>query len=184
MTYTDIDLGEQGLSDETWQSLLQLVNQSAYSPQAYQSLSQFLNDKGHADWAGEVDLAGKRRERDETMTPLSGPWFWSWFLDIFIGYGHRPFLAFLWSALVIFFGAFVFWKEEGMVILDTSEARPVYNPIFYSFALFIPFIELDIASKWDPKPTRKFASYYKHLHRILGWVLMPIALLTFGGIIG
>lgn len=184
MSYTDIDLGEQGLSDETWQSLLQLVNQSAYSPQAYQSLSQFLKDKGHADWAGEVDLAGKRRERDETMSPLSGPWFWSWFLDIFIGYGHRPFLAFLWSGLVIFFGAFIYWKEEDMVILDTSDARPVYNPIFYSFALFIPFIELDIASKWDPKPSRKFASYYKHLHRILGWVLMPIALLTFGGIIG
>jgi hypothetical protein len=184
MTYTDIDLGEQGLTEETWRSLLLLVNQSAYSPQAYQSLSQFLVDKGHADWAGEVELAGKRRERNETMRPLSGPWVWSWFLDIFVGYGHRPFLAFLWSALVVAFGALVFRREEDMVIMDTSEAKPVYNPVLYSLVLFIPFIEFEIESKWEPKSARVFASYYKYVHRILGWVLMPIALLTFSGFIG
>jgi hypothetical protein len=70
-----------------------------------------------------------------------------------------------------------------MVILDQSEARPPYNPFLYSFALFLPYIDLGIASKWDPKPNRPFASLYKHFHRLMGWVLMPIALLTFGGII-
>ena len=184
MTYTDIDLGEQGLTEETWHSLLLLVNQSAYSPQAYKALSQFLIDKGHSDWAAEVEVAGKRRERDETMPPLSGAWLWSWFLDIFVGYGHRPFLAFLWSALVISFGAFIYWKEENMVIMDTSEAKPAYNPVIYSIALFIPYIDLGIEDKWEPKPSRRFASYYKYIHRILGLVLLPIALLTFGGVIG
>lgn len=184
MTYTDIDLGEQGLNEKTWKSLLLLVNQSAYSPQAYKSLSQFLMDRGHADWAGEVELAGKRRARNETMQPFSGPWLWSWFLDIFVGYGHRPFLAFLWSVCVIAFGTFVFRREEDMVIMDTSEAKPVYNPILYSLVLFIPFIEFEIESKWEPKGSRVFASYYKYIHRILGWILLPIALLTFGGIIG
>ena len=115
--------------------------------------------------------------------PRSGPWFWSWFLDIFSGYGQRPDFAFVWSALVITIGAIVFRREEDMVILDDSDAKPPYNPVLYSFALFLPYIDLGVASKWDPKPDRRFAGIYKHVHRLMGWVLMPIALLTFGGII-
>ncbi len=182
MTYTDIDLGDKGLTEETWQGLLQLVNQSAYSPQAYLALSQFLTDKGHPDWAAEVDLAQKRRERNEVLAPLSGPWLWSWFLDIFAGYGKRPALAFIWSGFVVAIGAFVFRRKEYM--LPTDDLAREYNPIWYSFALFLPYIDLGIASSWEPNPERKWARYYKYVHMLLGWILAPIALLTFGGIIG
>ncbi|HEU0296850.1 MAG TPA: pentapeptide repeat-containing protein [Anaerolineales bacterium] len=193
MTYSDIGLvtysavsqewEDQELDESTWRVLLRMVEESAYSPQAYRTLSQFLTEKGQPDWAAEVELTQKRRERDQVLEPRSGPWFWSWFLDIFSGYGQRPDFAFIWSALVIAVGAIVFRREEDMVILDDSEARPPYNPVLYSFALFLPYIDLDIARKWDPKPHRKFAGIYKHIHRLMGWVLMPIALLTFGGII-
>ena len=183
MTYTDIGLVNQELNDGTWGVLLQMVEESAYSPQAYRTLAQFLTEKGHPDWAADVELNQKRRERDEILTPRSGPWFWSWFLDIFSGYGQRPDFAFIWSALVILIGAIIFRQEKDMVILDDTEAKPPYNPVLYSFALFLPYIDLGIASKWDPKPDRKFAGLYKHVHRLMGWVLMPIALLTFGGII-
>jgi len=183
MTYTDIGLVNQELNDSTWGVLLQMVDQSAYSPQAYRTLAQFLTEKGHPDWAADVELHQKLRERDEILTPRSGPWFWSWFLYIFSGYGQRPDFAFIWSALVITIGAIVFRQEKDMVVLDDSEAKPPYNPVLYSFALFLPYIDLEIASKWDPRPERKFAGVYKHVHRLMGWVLMPIALLTFGGII-
>lgn len=183
MTYTDIGLVDQELNDNTWGVLLQMVDQSAYSPQAYRTLAQFLTEKGHPDWAADVELNQKLRERDDILTPRSGPWFWSWFLYIFSGYGQRPDFAFIWSALVITIGAIVFRQERDMVILDDSAAKPPYNPVLYSFALFLPYIDLGIASKWDPKPDRKFAGIYKHIHRLMGWVLMPIALLTFGGII-
>ena len=56
MTYLDIDMGDQGLTEATWPELLRFVNESAYSPQAYQALSQFLTDKGHPDWAAQVNL--------------------------------------------------------------------------------------------------------------------------------
>jgi hypothetical protein len=184
MTYTDIDLGDQGLTEETWQGLLQLVNQSAYSPQAYQALAQFLTDKGHPDWAADVELAQKRRERNEVLTPLSGPWLWSWFLDIFAGYGYRPAFAFIWSGLVVAIGAFVFRRKEDMLPVEQDDAKLEYNPIWYSFALFIPYINLGIAEKWEPNPTRKWARNYKYVHMMLGWILAPIALLTFSGIIG
>ena len=183
VTYTDIGLGDQELNDNTWDVLLKMVEESAYSPQAYRTLGGFLTEKGHSDWAADLELNRKLRERDQILTPRTGPWFWSWFLYIFSGYGQRPQYAFGWSLLVIIVGALVFRREQDLVILDRSEAKPVYNPLLYSFALFLPYIDLDIASKWDPKPERKFAGIYKHIHRLLGWILMPIALLTFGGII-
>ena len=183
MTYTDIGLVNQELTDGSWGVLLQMVDQSAYSPQAYRTLAQFLTEKGHPDWAADVELRQKLRERDDILMRYSGPWFWSWFLYIFSGYGQRPDFAFIWSALVILIGAIIFRQEKDMVILDDTEAKPPYNPVLYSFALFLPYIDLGIASKWDPKPDRKFAGLYKHVHRLMGWVLMPIALLTFGGII-
>ncbi len=184
MTYSDIDLGDQGLTEETWQGLLKLVNDSAYSPQAYQGLSQFLTDKGHPDWAAEVELAQKRRERNEILRPFSGSWLWSWFLDIFSGYGYRPALAFIWSGLVVATGAFIFRRKEDMLPVEQEDIQVEYNPIWYSFALFLPYIDLGIASRWEPNPERKWARTYKYIHMILGWVLAPIALLTFGGVIG
>jgi len=184
MTYTDIDLGDQGLTEETWQRLLVLINQSAYSPQAYQALGQFLTDKGHPDWAAEVDLEQNRRERKEVLTPLSGAWFWSWFLEIFIGYGNRPALAFIWSGLVVAIGAFVFRRREDMLPVEQDDAKVEYNPIWYSFALFIPYVNLGIAEKWEPSPDKPWMRNYKYIHMMLGWILAPIALLTFGGIIG
>lgn len=184
MTYSDIDLGDQGLTDETWKGLLKFINDSAYSPQAYQALSQFLTDKGHPDWAAEVELAQKRRERNEVLTPLSGAWLWSWFLDIFSGYGHRPALAFIWSGLVVLNGAFIFRRREDMCPVEQEDVQLNYNPVWYSFALFLPYIDLGIASKWEPSPERKWARNYKYIHMLLGWILAPVALLTFGGIIG
>lgn len=184
MTYSDIDLGDQGLTDATWKGLLKFINDSAYSPQAYKALSQFLTDKGHPDWAADVELAQKRRERDEVLTRLSGAWLWSWFLDIFAGYGHRPALAFVWSGLVVLIGALIFRRREDMCPVEQEDVQLNYNPVWYSFALFLPYIDLGIASKWEPSPTRKWARNYKYVHMLLGWVLAPIALLTFGGIIG
>lgn len=184
MNYTDIDLGDKGLTEETWQGLLLLINESAYSPQAYQALSEFLTAKGHPDWAAEVDLARNRRERDEILPRFSGAWFWSWFLDIFDGYGHRPALAFIWSGLVVLVGALVFRRREDMCPVDQDDLQLNYNPIWYSFSLFLPYIDLGIASKWEPSPERMWARNYKYVHMMLGWILAPIALLTFGGIIG
>ena len=193
MTYSDIGLvtysavsqawEDEELDESTWRVLLRMVEESAYSPQAYRTLSQFLTEKGQPSWAAEVELSRKKRERDQILPGQFGHWLWSWFLYIFSGYGQRPDFAFIWSAMVVALGAIVFWREQDMVILDQSEARPPYNPFLYSFALFLPYIDLGIASKWDPKPNRPFASFYKHIHRLMGWVLMPIALLTFGGII-
>ena len=184
MQFSDIDLGDKGLTEDTWQSLLMLVNQSEYSPQAYLALSQFLANKGHPDWAAEVNLAMNRRERNEILQVGSAAWFWSWFMDGFSNYGAHPELAIIWSGLVVIIGAIVFRRRDDMLPFDQEEVPIEYNPIWYSFALFIPYIDLGIANKWEPDPKRKWARYYKYVHMLLGWILTPIALLTFGGILG
>ena len=71
-----------------------------------------------------------------------------------------------------------------MLPVEQEEVKEIYKPFWYSFALFIPSIDLGIAEKWEPNPERKWAHYYKYIHMMLGWMLAQIALLTFGGILG
>jgi len=85
---------------------------------------------------------------------------------------------------VITIGAFVFKHKEDMLPVEQEAAPVEYNPIWYSFALFIPYVDLGIASKWEPDPSRRWARNYKYIPMMLGWMLAPIALLAFGGIIG
>jgi len=187
-TYKDIrlmdhDSGEKNINRGNWERYFNIVQSSKFDPEVYKTFEQFLADKGLQDLIPEVELAKKRRERDYILVPYSSEWIWSWFLDIFAGYGQRPGRALLCSLLVIGAGAFVFRKESELVSLEKPEAMPPYNPILYSFALFIPFIDLGIADKWNPKPGRKGGWLYKHFHKMMGWILMPVAILTFGGFI-
>lgn len=171
------------LEDDTWGVLLNMVNQSEYSPQAYRTLAQFLTEKGHPEWAADVEFQRKNREREEILKPLSPQWFWSWFSCLFSGYGQIPALALIWSALVITIGAIFYWRESDLIYVDEEDAKPVYNPFLYSFALFAPFIDLDLGEKWEPRSERRVAWVYKYVLKLLGWILTPIALLTFGGIL-
>ncbi len=184
MTYSDIDIGDQGLTTDTKYVLLGLVDGSAYSFQAYEDLANFFTEKGHSDWASDVKLAQKRRERNEVLAVFSGAWLWAWFLDIFAGYGYRPIFALGWSLLVIAIGSFVFHRKEDMLPIDHGDAEYDYNPIWYSLALFAPYVDLGITSKWEPNPKKHWIRIYKYIHMILGWILAPIALLTFSGLLG
>ena len=87
------------------------------------------------------------------------------------------------SAIVITIGAIFYWRESYLIYLDDADAKPNYNPFLFSFALFAPFIELDYGEKWEPRSERRAAWVYKYVLKILGWILTPIALLTFGGIL-
>lgn len=177
--FVDRELGET-----TWDVLLRMVNESEYSPQAYRTLSEFLTEKGHPEWAATVEFNRQNRERKEILPAGTAAWFWSWFNLFFSGYGQIPALAFIWSALVITIGAIFYWHESDLIVVDDHESKPIYNPFLYSFALFVPFIELDFAEKWEPRPERRVAWIYKYVLKILGWILTPIALLTFGGVLG
>jgi hypothetical protein len=62
----------------------------------------------------------------------------------------------------------------------TNEA---YNSVWYSLDLFIPYIDLGVASKWRPKPKETKVVVYSRIHLILGWLVLPIALFAISGLI-
>ncbi len=64
-----------------------------------------------------------------------------------------------------------------------EDASRSYNALWYSLDLFLPLIDLQAASAWQPKQDRRFARNYMRVHRIFGWILIPVGLAAFTGII-
>lgn len=104
-------------------------------------------------------------------------------MDISVRYGRSPDRS-LWAiAGVIGFGYFLFRMKDGMEPIKSEDYNLHYNAFWYSLGLFIPFIDLGGSRIWQPKKERKFARNYVHFHKILGWLLIPVALAAFTGII-
>jgi hypothetical protein len=160
--------------------LLNLIGRSEYSVDVYARLEAFWSGSGHQDWANKTYIAQKRRERRER---LDGPrWFGSLFLDVFVGYGRRPWLALIWSAGFVMLGWFAFRQEQNMVLQKKEDCSRRYNAIWYSIDVFAPVIDLGAAKTWMPNPDYRFA-WYENVLRILGWILIPIGLAAWTGII-
>lgn len=65
----------------------------------------------------------------------------------------------------------------------TAHPLPGYNAFWYSLDLFAPVIDLEAATAWRPnKLEHRFLYHYSRLHRILGWVLVPIGAAAVTGI--
>jgi uncharacterized protein YjbI with pentapeptide repeats len=176
-TYREIIPGET-LNNNNWRELLNLINASDYNVALYKNLQSYFDNYGHSDWADEVLVAQKRRERSQFLKWYSVKWWWSFFLDGFVLYGRQPGRAFIWSLLIVTIGAIVF-KKEKMIRLDKGEKS--YRSLWYSLDLFIPFLDLGVSNKWDLSPKATGAMIYKRIHLILGWTLIPIALLSISG---
>ena len=58
-----------------------------------------------------------------------------------------------------------------------------YNPWWYSIGLFLPIVDLEDAKKWTVKPEHKWRRHYMRVHVILGYLLVPIGLAAWTGLI-
>ncbi len=56
-----------------------------------------------------------------------------------------------------------------------------YNPFWYSLDVFAPIIDLEAAKIWSPGPEKTFRWVFFRIQRILGWLLVPIAVAAFTG---
>jgi len=68
-------------------------NGDGYRPQPYEQLAAFYRRMGHDDQARRV-LLMKQRRRRATQNPAGK--LWGYILDFSVGYGYRPWLAFIW----------------------------------------------------------------------------------------
>lgn len=84
----------------------------------------------------------------------------------------------MWSVITVIIGSFVFREEKMMIIKKGSTP---YNSFWYSLDLFVPYIDLGISKKWMPSPNAIGMTIYNRIHQIMGWVVVPIALLSVSG---
>jgi hypothetical protein len=181
MTYQRIDTG-------SWESLLALFERARFSADTYKNLEDALQRAGHADQANEAYIAMRWRERKENLTFLGFSWLLNLLWWVLVGYGRRPWLAFVWSALFILYGWWLYRKRSDMVAKRTEDfERRDYKPFWYSLSLFLPFVDLDSSSVWQPRYDRSWSQrwrlFYMRIHILLGWMLIPIGLAAWSGII-
>ena len=68
-------------------------------------------------------------------------------------------------------------------MLSAIEPERKYRPLLYSLDLFLPLIDLGYAKEWTPNQRYKITWFYSMIHRYLGVILIPIAILAFLGIL-
>jgi hypothetical protein len=167
--------------------LKEIINKSSYSSDTYNNLEAYFRRTGNTDEAEAINIDGKVREGNKYWDERSfGRYVWNWFLYITVGYGKRLWQALLWSLLFLLIGYLVFRKEEYMQVQneeDKDKCKGRYHPLWYSIALFLPIVQLEDAKTWTPKMNRKKSRFYMRIHIILGYLLIPIGLAAWTGLI-
>jgi hypothetical protein len=101
------------------------------------------------------------------------------FQEYVLGYGRIARWPIIWSLIVNTVAFVFFWSESKME--RKPEADSQYSRFWYSFELFVPVIDVGIASEWHPKPEHKGVVTYARLHKLAGWILVPVILAALTG---
>jgi hypothetical protein len=185
-----------GREEHSCTNLLSLLMQATFSDDIYENSEALFRRTGNHHLADTVYIERRWREREGL------PWFkrwWNLFLWSSVGYGRRPWLAFLWSAGFVVLGYFIFRESKEkiresmhggelakMEQQKSSDHKRTYNAFWYSLDLLAPAIDLHVADFWKPKEKIPHAAFYRsyvRVQRILGWILIPIGLAALTGII-
>lgn len=162
--------------DPSAMRMLTLIDSCAYSPQPYLELERFLRTHGSPDKADETYIDMRRRERERLS-------FWKkpfdWMLDVLVGYGRRPWRSGFFALFLVCVGAVIFRKSR-MEHDDEKCTDGWYNPFWFSLDLLSP-IDLGVSKRWRAKSS--LLRNYAQIHRVAGWVLIPLIAAAITGII-
>jgi hypothetical protein len=182
LTYEDLDSGARD-------RLLALINHTEhFSARSYTQLEEYYRTHGDLKKADDVFFDMKRRERRLLKSAFHKsahqllPLLWSYLLLGLVHYGRNPEWALGYSFGVIIIGSFIFRRQD-MVPQKKDEAPKTYSSFWYSFDLLVPAINLQQADHWMPRQDWHAGRTYVHVHRILGWILVPIGIAAITGII-
>ncbi len=171
-----------GPGEHSWQELYNFIDASAYNSQSYLQLEAFFRAQGYSDRANSVFIAMKRKER-KLLSMWSFAYWSSLALDVLVRYGREPGWALVYSIVFVALGVVVFWRRENMEPQKAEDANKAYSPFWYSVDLLTPFIDLQSANVWMPNKTWKAGTEYARVHRVLGWILVPIGIAAITGLI-
>jgi len=156
--------------------MLALIDSSPYSPQPYLELERYLRAHGNPDEADDVYIDMRRRGRAQLYF-LQRPF--DLMLDLLVGYGRRPWRSGLAALLLILVGALIF-RRQCMEHDDEKCSDEWYNPFWFSLDLLSP-IDLGVSKRWRAKDYR--LRNYAQVHRVAGWILIPLIAAAITGII-
>jgi len=182
-----------------------LALQPGFHQQPYRQLAKVLAESGDDSGAIRV-LVAKEDLRYASYGTLGR--LWGNFLKFTIGYGHRPMLTIMWSALVVLLGwsLVAIGNRAGVMRRTYPENAPgsavdryedLY-PLLYSLDVFLPFVNLHQEHYWwpDGRATGEFTVLggrvpirgsmircYLWLQIIAGWLLSAIFVAGVTGLI-
>jgi hypothetical protein len=163
-------------------SLLEFVNSSGFDPEIYLCLEKFFASQGKTDLADQTFI--ERNKRFENVRPKDLGWLGQTMAGWVAGYGRDPKRSLIPCLLVVVVGWFVFADKTKMKVTEDRFQDRHYNfwyAFWYSLDVFAPIIDLEAAKVWSPMPGQTFRWFFFRLERILGWLLVPIAIAAFTG---
>lgn len=179
MTYQNLTWGNLKNGDGRRQ-LLALIDGAAYSRETYGRLEAFFKSQGYSELADETFLAMKRRERtDLRFVDRLG----SFTLDVLVRYGRRPERILVVVLAFVVLGAVVFRRRRDVEPRNPDDGAQSYNAVWYSLDLFLPALNLQAASMWAPNRQSSFRRNYARLHRMAGWILVPLGVAAVAGLL-
>ena len=176
------DLSYQNIVPDD-EASLNFIRRSTYNEEAYEHLEDYYRRLGRGSEADSIYIEYRWKQTEKS------PWYertGSYLLKVLVGYGRRPWRTLLLSLIFIAAGTIIFWREKDMETQSSEEqhrAQNHYSPFWYSLATFLPFVQLEDAQIWRPRATAHFARTYLRMHMILGYLLVPIGLAAWTGII-
>jgi hypothetical protein len=162
--------------------LLDLINSFEFDPQVYLCLEKFYTSLGDIELADQTFIA--RNDRFEDSQPKDLGWLGQTLVGILAGYGRDPKRSLIPCLIVVLAGWVAFADKTKMEVTEEKFKGRRYNvwyAFWYSLDVFAPIIDLEAAKVWSPIPGQTIRWLVFRLERILGWLLVPIAIAAFTG---
>ncbi|MDO9532920.1 MAG: hypothetical protein Q7O12_12425, partial [Deltaproteobacteria bacterium] len=162
--------------------LLNWLKSCRFSRQPYTQLESYFLKWGHKESADKVFI----RMRQKEVALLS--WWKKWPTKILwgglTGYGRKPYLSIPWIVLIVALGALAFpltfdgkTLESHLWLTQMAKSYSSTMKIILSLDRFLPGVDLGVAKYWAPPVNFCFLAWiYWYIQKLLGWVLVPIAL--------
>lgn len=146
------------------ESRLDWVRRDAkFSASPYEQLAKWYRLAGHDDLARETQLAKARGRRRLRRPPARLPGL---ALDWAIGYGHRPWRAALWFALLLASGTVVFSMHRPEQLQQPQDI-PTFHAFAYTLDLLVPVPLFGQRDHWNPTGWTVWFSYFLI---VSGWI--------------
>lgn len=167
--------------EESQTNLLNMFARRApYSFDVYARLEHYFQREGAPVLADGVFINAKERERQEvTSLPAKAA---NLFLDLTVGYGRKPLLAFSESVVCILIWGLL--CKQFMVRKTSARQTPGLGlALFFSLGTFLPIIDLGAAGLLEFGRGKEWFHYLIALEKILGYILVPLWTMALTGLI-